>query len=115
MSTQPYYHSPERQAALLAAARACWTLCGKYTANAAGSDDAKFRKIRCGNAAFAGKVAGVPGGVACLEKAGWAAAEEGGEKWLVLPADGEFGSPAALAAAADLFDSALHNPMFGAL
>jgi len=99
----------------LDAARACWALCGRYVGNALGSDDPKFRRIRCGNGAFTLKVAGVAGGVACLAKAGGATVEEGGEGWLVLPVDGEFGSPAALAAAADLFDSALNNPMFGAL
>ena len=102
-------------------AKACFETLFKIVANV-GTNPAepKFRRLRLANAALDARVFSVPGALEFLELVGFArekaeAAADGGaaEEFLVLPE--ERARPADLQEVAALLDSALNNPMFGAL
>ncbi|KAI8462523.1 MAG: hypothetical protein J3K34DRAFT_182318 [Monoraphidium minutum] len=82
----------------------------KYIGNVARDpEEAKFRRINTGNAAFQSKVAVVPGAVEFLEMVGFKK-EEGA---LAMPR--EAADPSALAAVGGEINNAMTNPFFGVL
>ena len=93
---------------------ACETML-KLLANAAAHPgDAKYRRLRLANAALAARVFSVAGSEQFLGLAGFARVGDGDDAALELPAEG---GPTGvdLAESGGLLDSALNNPMFGAL
>jgi len=96
-------------------AKTCFETLLKIVANVGTNPtEPKFRRLRLANAALDSRVFSVPGALDFLGLAGFAReAGEGGEALLVLP-EGR-ARPADLQEVASLLDSALNNPMFGAL
>ena len=96
---------------------ACETML-KLLANAASHPgEAKYRRLRLANAALAGRVFSVEGAVEFLKLAGFSQTGAGDDAAMELPPAEADGAPtgADLAESGGLLQSALTNPMFGAL
>lgn len=95
-------------------AKLCFETLFKIVANIGQNpSEAKFRKLRLGNAALDSRVFSVPGALDFLWLVGFARVKEEEAEVLILPDDRA--RPADLREVASLLDSALNNPMFGIL
>ena len=83
--------------------------------------EAKFRRLRAANAALAARVFAVPGATDFLALTGFKVVVEEGEGgapetvWVMAGAGDGGPSPVDLAEAGGVLDSAINNPLFGAL
>ena len=105
-----------------AAFKACCETMLKLLANAANAPgEAKFRRLRAANAALAARVFAVPGATDFLALTGFKVVVEEGEGgapetvWVMAGAGDGGPSPVDLAEAGGVLDSAINNPLFGAL